>query len=77
MNERLNHLFISARDFDQSLDFFANVLGWKISETWGELGVSPRGACLIGDGGTSIMITEKTEPTEETSWVDLVCAEGF
>jgi hypothetical protein len=70
------NLFVVTTTFNESMDFFANVLGWEIVDAWGDQQFPPRGAIVVGYGGTSVMVLEKTEPLRET-WTDLVCAGGF
>ncbi len=54
MSDRFHHLFIAPSDFDASLAFYRDVLGWTITETWGGAGPD-RGAVLSG-GGIKIVI---------------------
>jgi catechol 2,3-dioxygenase-like lactoylglutathione lyase family enzyme len=57
MNDRFHHLFIKPADFDASLAFYRDVLGWSVSETWGGNG-SGRGAVLSG-GGVKVVLGER------------------
>lgn len=57
MIDRFHHLFIAPRDFDASLAFYRDVLGWVVVETWGGRG-QERGAILSG-GGVTVMLAEK------------------
>jgi catechol 2,3-dioxygenase-like lactoylglutathione lyase family enzyme len=57
MNDRFHHLFIKPADFDASLAFYRDVLGWSVSETWGGNG-SGRGAVLSG-GGVKVVLAER------------------
>lgn len=49
MIDRFHHLFIRARDFEASLAFYRDVIGWEVIHTWGGDG-RPRGAVLSGRG---------------------------
>ena len=57
MNDRFHHLFIRPADFDASLAFYRDVLGWTVDHTWGGQG-KERGAMLSG-GGTKVVIAER------------------
>jgi catechol 2,3-dioxygenase-like lactoylglutathione lyase family enzyme len=57
MNDRFHHLFIRPADFDSSLAFYRDVLGWSVDQTWGGTGKG-RGAMLSG-GGTKVVIAER------------------
>jgi Lactoylglutathione lyase and related lyases len=45
MNDRFHHLFIRPADYDASLAFYRDVLGWSIHDSWGGNGTG-RGAVL-------------------------------
>ncbi len=66
MSDRFHHLFIRPADFDASLAFYRDVLGWSVSESWGGNGKG-RGAMLSG-GGIKVVLAER--PTESTGGVD-------
>ncbi|HYC36266.1 MAG TPA: VOC family protein [Usitatibacter sp.] len=57
MIDRFHHLFITPADFDASVAFYRDVLGWTVSETWGGKGLA-RGAVLSG-GGVKVVIGER------------------
>ena len=57
MNDRFDHLFIRPADFDASLAFYRDVLGWSVSKTWGGNG-NGRGAVLSG-GGVKVVLAER------------------
>ena len=59
MIDRFHHLFIATRDFDASLAFYRDVLGWTVTGTWGGRG-KERGAILSG-GGVKVVIAEKAD----------------
>ena len=58
MIDRFHHLFITPEDFEASLAFYRDVLGWSVVETWGGDGAS-RGAVLSG-GGIKVVIAERS-----------------
>jgi catechol 2,3-dioxygenase-like lactoylglutathione lyase family enzyme len=57
MNDRFHHLFITPADFEASLAFYRDVLGWSVTETWGGNGTS-RGSVLSG-GGMKVVLSER------------------
>jgi catechol 2,3-dioxygenase-like lactoylglutathione lyase family enzyme len=57
MIDRFHHLFIRPADFDQSLEFYRDVLGWSVTEEWGDA-KEGRGAILSG-GGVKVVIAER------------------
>jgi catechol 2,3-dioxygenase-like lactoylglutathione lyase family enzyme len=54
--DRFHHLFIAPADFDASLAFYRDILGWVVTESWGGSG-EPLGAILSG-GGMKLVISE-------------------
>ena len=60
MIDRFHHMLITPADFDASLAFYRDTLGWSVSETWGGNG-SGRGAVLSG-GGVKVVIAERDSP---------------
>ena len=58
ITDRFHHLFICPEDFDASLKFYRDVLGWDVTETWGGNG-EDRGAILSG-GGTKVVIAQRS-----------------
>ena len=60
MSDRFDHLFIMPADFDASLVFYRDVLGWSVTEEWGGKGLV-RGASLSG-GGVKVVLAERTAP---------------
>ena len=58
MIDRFHHLFITPADFEASLAFYRDVLGWQVTRDWGGNG-SDRGAMLSG-GGINLVLAEKT-----------------
>jgi catechol 2,3-dioxygenase-like lactoylglutathione lyase family enzyme len=59
MNDRFHHLFIRPADFDASIRFYRDVLGWSVTEEWGDA-ASGRGATLSG-GGVKVVLAERHE----------------
>jgi uncharacterized glyoxalase superfamily protein PhnB len=57
MIDRFHHLYIEPADYDASLGFYRDVLGWVVTEHWGANGGS-RGAVLSG-GGMKIVLAER------------------
>jgi lactoylglutathione lyase len=57
--DRFHHLYIEPADFERSLAFYRDVLGWGVSHEWGGDGAE-RGAMLSG-GGIKIVIAERRE----------------
>ena len=60
MIDRFHHLFISPEDFEASLAFYRDVLGWSVTDTWGGDGAE-RGAILSG-GGVKVVIAQRPAP---------------
>lgn len=56
MIDRFHHLFIKPAQFEASLAFYRDTLGWVVTEEWGGRGL-PRGASLSG-GGVKVVIAE-------------------
>lgn len=63
MIDRFHHLFIAPSNFDASLAFYRDVLGWIVTETWGGNG-SDRGVILSG-GGVKVVIVENASIGED------------
>lgn len=63
MIDRFHHLFIAPSNFDASLAFYRDVLGWVVTDTWGGNG-SDRGVILSG-GGVKVVIAEKASIGED------------
>lgn len=60
MIDRFHHLFIQPADFDASLAFYRDVLGWVVTKEWGSNGAA-RGAMLSG-GGIEVRLGERETP---------------
>lgn len=56
MIDRFHHLYVSTGDFDRSIAFYRDTLGWEITRTWGGSGEA-RGAILSG-GGIKVVVAE-------------------
>jgi catechol 2,3-dioxygenase-like lactoylglutathione lyase family enzyme len=54
--DRFHHIYIRASDFERSLAFYRDMLGWSVTRTWGGNGETP-GAILSG-GGIKVVISE-------------------
>ena len=64
MIDRFHHLFITPENFDASLAFYRDVLGWSVTSEWGGQGKG-RGVALSG-GGVKVVIGEReAESTAE------------
>jgi catechol 2,3-dioxygenase-like lactoylglutathione lyase family enzyme len=57
MSDRFHHIFISAADYEASVAFYRDILGWAVSNEWGGDGAA-RGTILSG-GGTKVVIAER------------------
>jgi len=60
MIDRFHHLFIQPANYDDSLAFYRDILGWSVTENWGGNGTQ-RGARLSG-GGIEIVLAQRSEP---------------
>ena len=60
MSDRFHHLFIRPGDFDKSLEFYRDILGWDVTDSWGGNG-EDRGAILSG-GGMKVVISQEVRP---------------
>ena len=57
MIDRFHHLYIRSDNFDASVAFYRDVLGWEVTQTWGGNGMD-RGAMLSG-GAVKVVIAER------------------
>ena len=69
MIDRFHHLFICPEDFDASLTFYRDVLGWEVTQTWGGNG-EDRGAILSG-GAVKVVIAQRSAGLDELPNVHL------
>ena len=60
MIDRFDHIHIQPADFERSLAFYRDTLGWDVVTTWGEKG-SGRGAVLSG-GAIKVILAERSGP---------------
>ena len=67
MSDRFHHLSLSPRDYDASVAFYRDTLGWTVTESWGGKG-SPRGSILSG-GGCKVVIGENAPPNAEGAMI--------
>ncbi len=58
MIDRFDHLLIHPTDFERSLAFYRDTLGWGVVSSWGDAG-SGRGAVLSG-GGIKLILAERS-----------------
>jgi len=65
MNDHFDHVFVAPADFERTLVFYRDTLGWRVDFDWGGNN-EPRGAQLNG-GGVRIVIAER-HATEDKSW---------
>jgi catechol 2,3-dioxygenase-like lactoylglutathione lyase family enzyme len=63
VSDRFHHLFIKPSDFEASLAFYRDTLGWEVTETWGGTG-KERGAILSG-GGIRVVLSERSAETKD------------
>ena len=63
MSDRFHHLFIKPSDFEASLAFYRDTLGWQVTETWGGMGKA-RGMILSG-GGIRVVLAERSAETKD------------
>ena len=57
MSDRFHHLYIEPADYDASLGFYRDVLGWVVTEDW-DAPDGNRGAVLSG-GGVKVVLAER------------------
>jgi len=65
VDDRFSHLFIAPADFDVSVAFYRDALGWRTVASWGGPG-EPRGIILNG-GQVEVVLAER-HATEDHSW---------
>lgn len=63
MIDRFDHLFIQPADFERSLAFYRETLGWEVVSSWDDPG-SGRGAVLSG-GAIKVVLAERSRPSAE------------
>lgn len=63
-SDRFDHTFIEPSDFDASLSFYRDTLGWKEVFSWGDL-ASPRGVGL--SSGQMMVVLAEDHPADDNS----------
>jgi len=58
MIDRFDHLHLQPADFDRSVAFYRDTLGWSVLSSWGDAKTG-RGAVLSG-GGIKVVLTERS-----------------
>jgi catechol 2,3-dioxygenase-like lactoylglutathione lyase family enzyme len=58
MIDRFDHLHLQPADFDRSLAFYRDTLGWSVISAWGDPATG-RGAVLSG-GAIKLVLTERS-----------------
>jgi catechol 2,3-dioxygenase-like lactoylglutathione lyase family enzyme len=56
--DRFDRLYITAADFEKSLAFYRDTLGWDVTRECGGSGGEPRVA-MLSSGGLKVVISEK------------------
>ena len=59
MIDRFDHLVIRPADFERSLAFYRDTLGWPVVAQWGDE-IEPRHAVLSG-GAVKVVLAERTK----------------
>jgi len=57
--DRFHHIFVRAANFERSMKFYRETLGWSVTREWGGNGKG-RGAILSG-GGIKIVVSENAK----------------
>lgn len=57
MTDRFHHLFIAPADFEKSLAFYRDTLGWSVTRKWGGNGAG-HGVVLSG-GGVELVLAQQ------------------
>lgn len=57
MIDRFDHLHLQTSDFERSLAFYRDTLGWAVISRWGDEG-SARGA-ILSSGAMKVILTER------------------
>ena len=56
MIDRFHHVLVTPANFDKSMEFYRDMLGWTVTQSWGGNG-EDRGAILSG-GGVKVVLSE-------------------
>ena len=65
--EKFDHLFVAPKDFDQSLKFYRDMLGWSVAHSWGGNG-EQRGAMITNGGGMTVVVAEQHSDNVDHAW---------
>ena len=65
MIDRFHHIYVQASDFERSLAFYRDTLGWSVTRSWGGDGEA-RGAILSG-GGVKVVVVDGGKPANGAS----------
>lgn len=65
MSDTFDHFFIAPAQFDRTLAFYRDVLGWRVDFSWGG-NDEPRGAQL--DGGAVRVVIAEQHAADDHSW---------
>ena len=65
MSDRFHHLFICPENFEQSLQFYRDVLGWDVTDSWGGDGEDK--SAILSGGGMKVVIAERSFGPEQPS----------
>ena len=57
MSDRFHHLSIAPADWDATVAFYRDTLGWSESRSFGGMG-KPRG-CILSGGGVKVVVVER------------------
>ena len=69
MSDRFHHLLICPGNFDASLAFYRDVLGWDVTDSWGGNG-EDRGAILSG-GGMKVVLAQRASSEAPNVHLDI------
>jgi uncharacterized glyoxalase superfamily protein PhnB len=65
MSDTFDHFFVAPANFERTLAFYRDALGWRVDFSWGGEG-EPRGAQLNG-GAVRVVIAEQHDANDR-SW---------
>ncbi|QOJ20949.1 MAG: VOC family protein [Gammaproteobacteria bacterium] len=66
--QTIDHIFIAPENFNESLNFYTNGLGFDIINSWGG-NSQPQGA-LLRLGRVEIVLAEQHQHAGDTSWIN-------
>ncbi len=67
MTDKFDHVFICPSDFDKSLAFYRDVLGFSVTSQWGRSG-EPRGVQLSRGEASVVLAEHHTVEKQDLSW---------